>query len=168
MSHYHSITPVRCSVRSWELHRGRRVLRQLDGDDRDRLVLRLPPVLHPRRLRPLHLREQEEGGGVGRGAVGAALQHHQGPLLGGLPERPLLLLDLPLERGVVHEVQVAHSLAATANAASVLHRASKVSRELGEYPAVAQDLAARLIHPSPTTCMQYSDVAETRPVLNHP
>ena len=51
-----------CSVRSWELHRGRRLLRQLDGDDRDCLVLRLPPVLHPRRLRPLHLRQQEREG----------------------------------------------------------------------------------------------------------
>ena len=151
MTHCHNKTSFRCSVRSWELHRGRRLLRQLDGDDRDCLVLRLPPVLHPRRLRPLHLREQEEGGLVGRGCVGAGVQH-EGPLLGGVAERPLLLLHLPLERGVVHEVQVADSLAATA-AAAVLHRASKVSRELGQHPAVAQDLATRLIdtHPSSTT-----------------
>ena len=145
MSHNHNTKSVRCSVRSRELHRGRRLLRQLDGDDRHRLVLRLPPVLHPRRLRPLHLRQQEEGCECGRGCVGAGIKH-EGPLLGGLPERPLLLLDLSLQRGVVHEVQVADPLAATA--AALLHRAAKVSRKLGKHLAVAQDIAARLIHTS--------------------
>ena len=146
---------VRCSVRSRELHRGRRVLRQLDGDDRDGLVLRLPPVLHPRRLRPLHLREQEEGGRVGRG-VRAAVQH-EGPLLGGVPERPLLLLDLPLERGVVHEVQVADSLAAAA-AAPLHDREAQVPRQLCEYPALAQDLAPRLAHPGSRPTVLITDV----------
>ena len=75
MSHNHNTKSVRCSVRSRELHRGRRLLRQLDGDDRDRLVLRLPPVLHPRRLRPMHLRQQEEGCECGRGCVGAGIKY---------------------------------------------------------------------------------------------